>query len=125
MGGVPRRRGGQVAGAPIAPRRDTLPSVIEISACADEADEQRGLDVYNAIWPDDRIGLEEARSYRAGQLDNLDLLVRIDGAVGGAAIGSIQPQWPGFRRRVRVGASRGPSPRGRHRAPRGDLDLGP
>ncbi len=70
--------------------------MIEISPYADEADEQRGLDVYNAIWPEDRIGLEEARSYRAGQLDNVDLLARIDGVVSGAAIGSIQPQWPGF-----------------------------
>jgi GNAT superfamily N-acetyltransferase len=83
-------------GVPVGPRRDTLPSVIEISPYAGEADEQRGLDVYNAIWPEDRIGVEEARSYRAGQLDNVDLLARIDGAVGGSAIGSIQPQWPGF-----------------------------
>ena len=48
--------------------------MIEISPYADEADELRGLDVYNAIWPEDRIGVEEARSYRAGQLDNVDLL---------------------------------------------------
>ena len=68
--------------------------VIEISPYADEADEQRGLDVYNAIWPEDRIGLVEARSYRAGQVDNVDLLARIDGVVGGAALGSIQPQRP-------------------------------
>ena len=59
--------------------------MIEISPHDDETDEQRGLDVYNAIWPEDRIGLEEARSYRAGQLDNLEFLARIDGAVGGAA----------------------------------------
>ena len=70
--------------------------MIEISPHANEADEQRGLEVYNAIWPEDSIGVEEARSYRAGQLDNVDLLARIGGVVGGAAIGSIQPQWPGF-----------------------------
>ena len=68
--------------------------MIEISPYADEADERRGLDVYNTVWPEDRIGVEEARSYRAGQVDNVDLLARIDGAVGGSAIGSIQPQWP-------------------------------
>lgn len=70
--------------------------MIDISPYADELDEQRGLDVYNAVWPEDRIGLEEERSYRAGQLENIDLLARLDGAVGGHAIGSIQPQLPDF-----------------------------
>ncbi len=40
--------------------------MIEIFPYVDEADELRGLDVYNAVWPEDRIGLEEERSYRAG-----------------------------------------------------------
>jgi mycothiol synthase len=70
--------------------------VIEISPYLDEADEQLGLDVYNAVWPEERIGPLEARSYRASQLENIDLLARIDGVVGGSAIGSIQPRWPGF-----------------------------
>jgi GNAT superfamily N-acetyltransferase len=60
----------------------------------DEADELRGLDVYNAVWPEDRMGLPEARSYRASQLENIELLARLDGAVRGHAIGSVQPQRP-------------------------------
>ena len=70
--------------------------MIEISPYVEEADEQRGLDVYNAVWPEEQIGPLEARSYRAGQLENIDLLARLDGAVGGHVLGSIQPQWPDF-----------------------------
>ena len=70
--------------------------MIEISTYVDETDEQRGLDVHNAVWPIDRIGIVEARSYRASQLANVDLLARVDGEIAGAAVGSIQPQWPEF-----------------------------
>jgi GNAT superfamily N-acetyltransferase len=68
--------------------------VIEISPYVDEADELRGLDVYNAVWPDDRLGVEEERSYRAGLREYVDLLARIDGIVGGSALAAIQPQRP-------------------------------
>ena len=50
--------------------------MIEISPYVDEADELRGLDVYNAVWPEDRIGVEEERSYRAGLREYVDLLAR-------------------------------------------------
>ena len=66
----------------------------EISPCANEEDERLGLDVYNAVWPHDQLGLEEERSYRASLRDHVDLLVRIDGDVGGSALGAIQPEWP-------------------------------
>jgi GNAT superfamily N-acetyltransferase len=66
--------------------------VIEISPYADERDEQRGLDIYNAVWPEDRLGPEEERSYRAGLREYVDLLARIDGTVHGSALGAIQPQ---------------------------------
>ncbi|MGZ6543692.1 MAG: N-acetyltransferase family protein [Actinomycetota bacterium] len=68
----------------------------EISPYANEADEQLGLDVYNAVWPHDRVGMSEERSYRASLLDHVDLLARIDGDVGGSALAGIQPEWPGF-----------------------------
>ena len=48
----------------------------EISPYANEEDEQLGLDVYNAVWPHDRLGLEEERSYRASLRDHVDLLAR-------------------------------------------------
>ena len=70
--------------------------MIDIAPYANEVDQQSGLDVYNAVWPHDRIGLEEERSYRASQLDHVDLLARIDGVVGGCALAAIQPQWPEF-----------------------------
>jgi GNAT superfamily N-acetyltransferase len=70
--------------------------VIEISRFVDQADEQRGLDVSNAVWPNDRVGIVEERSYRASLGDYVDLLARVDGEVGGSALGAIQPQWPEF-----------------------------
>jgi GNAT superfamily N-acetyltransferase len=84
--------------------------MIEVVPYADEDDEQRGLDVYNAVWRHDRVGLDEERSYRASMRDSIDLLARIDSTVGGAALGVISPQHPdvvfvlvsvvaGFRRR--------------------------
>ena len=66
----------------------------EITPFADEADEQSGLDISNAVWPHDRIGIDDARSFRASLLDHVDLLARIDGHVGGSAIGAIEPSWP-------------------------------
>ena len=66
----------------------------EITRYADEADERRGLDISNTVWPHDRIGIEEARSFRSSLLDHVDLLARIDGYVGGSAIGAIEPSWP-------------------------------
>ncbi len=68
--------------------------MIEVLSYVDEADERLGLDIYNAVWPHDRVGVDEARSYRASLRDHVDLLARIDGDVGGSAIGSIQPQRP-------------------------------
>ena len=68
--------------------------MIEIIPYADEADEQRGLDISNAVWPHDRIGIDEARSFRASLLDHVDLLARIDGHVAGSALGAIEPSWP-------------------------------
>ena len=64
------------------------------SPYADEADERRGLDVYNAVWPHDRVGLDEERAYRASMRDYVDLLARIDGTVAGFALAAIAPQRP-------------------------------
>jgi GNAT superfamily N-acetyltransferase len=68
--------------------------VTEITPYADEADEQRGLEISNAVWPHDRISIDEARSFRASLLDHVYLLAQIDGHVGGSAIGAIEPSWP-------------------------------
>jgi GNAT superfamily N-acetyltransferase len=68
--------------------------MIEVFPYADEADEQRGLDVYNAVWPHDRVGLDEVRAYRASLRDYVDLLARIDGTMAGFALAAIAPQRP-------------------------------
>ncbi len=68
--------------------------MVDVSPCANEADEQRSLDVYNEVWPHDRIGLAEARSFKASLRDHADLLARIEGEVVGSAFASIQPQRP-------------------------------
>jgi GNAT superfamily N-acetyltransferase len=68
--------------------------VIEVSTSANEADEVLGLDVYNAVWPHDRVGLEEERAFRASTRDHTELLARIDGAVAGSALAAILPERP-------------------------------
>jgi GNAT superfamily N-acetyltransferase len=68
--------------------------MIDVATYTGEADELSGLDVYNEVWPHDRVGLDEERSYRASMRDHLDLLARIDGTVGGTALGVISPQRP-------------------------------
>jgi GNAT superfamily N-acetyltransferase len=68
--------------------------MIEVLPYADEADEQLGLEIYNAVWPHDRIGIDEERSFRASLREYVDLLARIDSDVVGSAIASIQPQRP-------------------------------
>jgi GNAT superfamily N-acetyltransferase len=67
---------------------------MEIVSCSDEADEQASLNVYNEVWPHDRVGLDEVRSFKASLVDYLDLIARIDGAVAGSGFAAIQPQRP-------------------------------
>ena len=67
---------------------------MEIVSCRGEAEEQVSLDVYNKVWPHDRIGLAEVHSYQAGLLDFADLIARIDGVVAGSGFAAIQPQRP-------------------------------
>jgi mycothiol synthase len=68
--------------------------VVEIVTCRDEADEQVSLDVWNQVWPHERVGLSEVHSYKAGLRDNLDLIARVDGTLAGSAVAGIEPQRP-------------------------------
>jgi len=68
--------------------------VIEVLTCENEADEALGLDVYNAVWPHDRVGIDEERAFRASTRDHTDLLARIDRAVAGSALAAILPVRP-------------------------------
>ena len=89
--------------------------MIEVFPYADEADEQRGLDVYNAVWPHDRVGIDEERSYRASLRDHVDLLARIDGDVGGLRARSDPAGVARVRLRARDRAARATAPGCRHR----------
>ena len=68
--------------------------MIEINACRDEADEQISLDVWNEVWPHERVGLPEVHSYKAGLRDHVDLIARVNGNLAGSAVGGIEPQRP-------------------------------
>jgi GNAT superfamily N-acetyltransferase len=68
--------------------------VITIAACADEADVQLGLDIYNAVWPHDRLTMADVRSYHASVSDHVNHLARLDGAAAGSAVSVIAPQRP-------------------------------
>ncbi|MGB2875353.1 MAG: GNAT family N-acetyltransferase [Gaiellaceae bacterium] len=66
----------------------------EISPCADEAEEQASLDVYNAVWSHDAVSMDEVRSFKTTVTAYVDYLARIDGEPVGSAVGVIQPQRP-------------------------------
>ena len=68
--------------------------MIRVFPCTDEADEQQSLDIYNAVWPHDRVGLAEVHSFKASQIDHVDLLAEIEEEVVGSAFVSIAPQRP-------------------------------
>lgn len=68
--------------------------MVEIIICRDEADEQVSLDVWNEVWPHERVGLPEVHSYKAGLRDDVDLIARVDGTLAGSAVGGIEPQRP-------------------------------
>ena len=68
--------------------------MVDVVPCADEADEQASLDVYNAVWPHDAITMDEVRHFKASVTEHLDLLAWIDGEVVGSGFAAIQPQRP-------------------------------
>ena len=63
--------------------------VIEVSPCADEADEQRSLDAYLETWPHESFGLPEVQAFKASLLDHCDLLARENGAVLGSGLAAL------------------------------------
>jgi GNAT superfamily N-acetyltransferase len=66
--------------------------VLEVTPCLDEADEQRSLDVYNAVWPQDPFTMADVRSFKASVRDHVDLVARVGGAPVGSGVGAILPQ---------------------------------
>lgn len=68
--------------------------MLRIEPVAGEADEQLSLDVYNEVWPHDRVSLAEVHSFKASLLDGLDVLARLDGRLAGSAVAAIGPSRP-------------------------------
>jgi GNAT superfamily N-acetyltransferase len=70
--------------------------VIAVSSCNSRADEQVSLDIYNEVWPHDKVSLEDVDSYKSSLTEHVDLLARVDGRPAGSAVAAIQPQDPGI-----------------------------
>jgi mycothiol synthase len=63
--------------------------MIEIRPCADEADEQASLEIYNTVWPWDAVTMGEVRSFASQAREYADFL----GPGGSVAVG-IMPTRP-------------------------------
>jgi GNAT superfamily N-acetyltransferase len=63
--------------------------VLEIRRCADEADEEATLAIYNTVWPWDAVTMNEVRSFKSQTLDYGDFL----GPGGSVAVG-VMPRRP-------------------------------
>ena len=61
----------------------------EIRVCADEADEEASLAIYNEVWPWDAITMDEVRSFKSQTLAYADFL-----APGGSAAVGVMPRRP-------------------------------
>ena len=68
--------------------------MIKVANCANEAEKQLSLDVYNAVWPHEAVTLDEVKSFEAGHVDLSDLIAWLDGRVVGSAHGAVTPQRP-------------------------------
>jgi GNAT superfamily N-acetyltransferase len=68
--------------------------VVEVLTCTSKADEQASLDVYNAVWPHDAVGIDEVHSFQASMAAYVDLVARLDGEVAGSGVAAILPQRP-------------------------------
>jgi mycothiol synthase len=70
--------------------------MIEVRACTDERDEQRSLEVYNAVWPHEAVTMDEVRHFKAAMTAHVDLLAWSDGQAVGSGFAAIMPQRPGL-----------------------------
>jgi len=63
--------------------------VIEIAECVNEAEKQLSLGVYNAVWPQEAVTMDEVRSFKAQTLDYGDFI-----GPGGSVAVAVMPQRP-------------------------------
>lgn len=61
---------------------------------ASREDEERSLAIYNEVWPQSAITLDEVESFKASTLAYSDSLAEVDGRTVGSAFVAIQPHRP-------------------------------
>ena len=66
--------------------------MLEVTLCTGESDERISLEVYNAVWPNDAVTMDEVRSFKASVRAYVDHLARVDGVAVGSAVGVISPR---------------------------------
>jgi len=70
--------------------------VIEIVECSGPADKQVSLGIYNAVWPQEAITMDEVASFEESLLGHHDLLAWVDGEPGGSGYAALTPWQPKF-----------------------------
>ncbi len=68
--------------------------MIEVRDATAPSDELASLEMYNTVWPQYAIGIDESRAFRASLLDGFDYLACEDGVPVGSAAGGIRRQRP-------------------------------
>jgi GNAT superfamily N-acetyltransferase len=66
--------------------------VLEVTAAASEDDERALLGIFNAVWPQEALTLDEARAFKASVGEHIDFLVRSGGTPLGGAVSVVLPQ---------------------------------
>ena len=70
-------------------------TVVEVRPCANRAEEERSLAIYNAVWPRDAVSMVEVDAFKTMMSDYEDHLALIDGEAAGSAAVGITPRRPG------------------------------
>lgn len=67
---------------------------MDVRPCADTADEERSLAIYNAVWPDDAVSMGEAESFKSAMREYQDYLAFAEREPVGSAVVAISPRRP-------------------------------
>jgi GNAT superfamily N-acetyltransferase len=68
--------------------------MVEIRPCASRADDERSLEIYNAVWPANAVDMDFVDAYKAGATVWVDLLASINGAPIGSGFASVHEDRP-------------------------------
>jgi GNAT superfamily N-acetyltransferase len=68
--------------------------MIEVRPCATRAEEERSLEIYNAVWPWDAVSMAEVDDFKAAALAHVDLLAHVDGDPVGSGFAAVRGHRP-------------------------------